>query len=293
MLKLVKTNLMKLTILYFVLIACSIFGCKSQNENGDEAEETPSENTVQKEFNPESEYVEEANHLEYDPAQTLYFSHAFIYQYNDEGEEPQEFWIYHNPENGQLMYMPDDEMIDFVVSDTLGNYYFFGNDGHGEQTIGSQFVDWVANPEFYEEDISYPISDQYVSLKPTGKRKALDESSSSDGKPIVGQEYEWKFSKVSGTQSTYITEIIPVNFYQVYGFNKLEGDIRLPVASLDFTGIFGKNQTITHFTSEGFKLKLAYYQFNPAFVEAGDYQYSVRQDDGSWKKEAFPLLTPK
>lgn len=297
MLKLVKTNLMKVVILYFILIAISVFGCKSPNDNekkeisSDQIVEEKSDQIVVEKPNSETEFIEEANHLEYDPAQTLYFSHAFIYQYGNEGEEPEEFWIYHNPKNGQLMYMPDDPMVEFVVSDTSGNYYFFGNDGHGVQTVGSQFVDWVASPEAYEKNVSYPISDQYVSIKPTGKKKALDESSNIDGKSIVGEEYKWEFSKVSGTQSTYITEMIPVNFYQVYGFNKLEGDIRLPVVSLDFTGIFGKNQTITQLTSEGFKLELAYYQFNPAFVEAGDYRYSVQQADGSWKKEVFPLLS--
>lgn len=292
--KLVKTKPMKKIILYIFLITASIFGCKSQNENEEKNTEHASENAIkQDEKNLDSEYFEEANHLEYDPSKTLYFSHAFIYNYENEGEKPEEFWIYHNPENGQLMYMPDDPMIDFVVSDTLGNYYFFGNDGHNHQTINSQFVEWVANPEMYEENVSYPVSDQYVSITPSGKTKSLDEFSTIDGKPILGKEYKWEFSKVKGNQSTYITEMIPINFYQVYGFNKLEGDIRLPVASLDFTGIFGKNQTITHFTSAGFKLKLETYQFNPAFVEAGDYQYAVQQSDGTWQNEAFPLLSKK
>lgn len=294
MLKLVKTKQMKKTILYIVLITTTIFGCKSQNENEEKEREVSSENSIQQEkSNQDSEYFEEANHLEYDPTKTLYFSHAFIYSYSEEGQETEEFWVYHNPENGQLMYMPNDPMVEFVVSDTLGNYYFFGNDGHGVQSISSQFVDYVANPEFYDRKASYPISDQYVSLKPTGKTKSLDEFSSIEGKSIVGKEYKWEFSKLSGNQSTYITEVIPINFYQVYGFNKLEGDIGLPVVSLDFTGIFGKNQTVTHFSSEGFILELDSYQFNPAFVEAGDYQYAIQQADGSWKDEVFPLLVNK
>lgn len=280
---------MKTAILCFVLIFGSIFGCKSQNDNEDK--DISPDKVFEEKSRLDIESVTEANHLKYDPGQTLYFSHTFIYQYGDDGEEPKEFWIYHNPENGQLMYMPEDPMVEFVVSDTLGNYYFFGNDGHGGQTVGSQFVDWVASPDAYMKNVSYPISDQYVSLKPTGKKKSLDQSSHIDGKSIVGKEYKWEFSKLSGTQSTYITEMIPVNFYQVYGFNKLEGDIHLPVVALDFTGILGKNQTITQLTSEGFKLELAYYQFNPAFVEAGDYQYAVQQADGSWKKEVLPLLT--
>lgn len=289
--KLVKTKQMKVFIVCVALTASSVFGCRSQNDSKNE--DSSSDQMIEEKIDFDTTTIDEANHLEYDPTQTLYFSHAFIYEYGDEGEQPEEFWIYHNPENGQLMYMPQDPMVKFVVSDTLGNYYFFGNDGHGVQSVGSQFVDWVASPASYNENISYPISDRYVSLKPTGKKKTLEESSHIDGKPIVGEEYIWEFSQVSGSQSTYITEMIPVNFYQVYGFNKLEGDINLPVAALDFTGIFGKNQTVTQLQSEGFKLELAYYQFNPAFVEAGDYEYAVQQADGSWKKEILPLLVQK
>lgn len=291
MLKLVKINLMKAAVLFLVLITISVFGCKSPNEN--EVGEISSDEIIEDEPNADTRTMLEADHLEYDPTQTLYFSHAFIYEYKNKGEETKEFWIYHNPENGQLMYMPEDPMVEFVVSDTKGNYYFFGDDGHGIKTIGSQNIDWVASPDLYDEKVLYPVSDRYVSIKPTGITKSMDESSNIDGKSIIEKEYMWEFSQVSGKQSTYITEMIPVNFYQVYGFNKLEGDINLPVLALDFMGIFGKNQTITQLNSEGLQLELAYYQFNPAFVEAGEYQYSVQQVDGSWKKEVFPLLSQK
>ncbi|WP_310993795.1 hypothetical protein [Aequorivita marina] len=295
--------MMKAVFPYIIILVFMLLGCKTKPN--DELEESTSkaivaENPDQVDYNAteteskydatETEFVEEANHLEYDPAQTLYFSHAFIYKYQNEEQELKDFWIYHNPDNGQLMYMPNDEMIDFVVSDTLGNYYFLGSDGHGAQTIGSQYVHWVANPESYNENASYPISDQYVSIKLTGKTKALDAHSTVDGAAIVGAEYKWEFSKMSGTQRTYFTEVIPVNSYQIYGFNKLEGDIQLPVGALDFIGFFGKHQTLTHFYAKGFKLELAHYEFNPAFVEAGTYQYAVREADGSWKKKPFPLL---
>lgn len=295
---------MKKSIILCALIASAFWNCKSKEEKP--LSDSISVEEVEKERrseNGEEHFSEkmgdertdgllgEGNH-KYDPTQTLYFSHAFIYEYSD-GEEKGEFWIYHNPENGQLLYMPEDPMVEFVVSDTCGNYYFFGDDGHGVKTVSSQFVDWVANPKLYEEDISYPVSDRYVTLKPTGKKKTLDESSSVNGKPIVGHEYQWIFTQVSGNQNTYVTEMIPVNFYQVYGFNKLEGDINLPVLGLDFTGVFGKNQVVTHFKSENLELELVTYQFNPAFVEAADYEYSVQLSDGSWKRETLPLLLNK
>lgn len=302
MTKVVKNILMKGVIICYILILGIFWSCKSKEENprngpdsmeevekqvSDEIDDTQSSEAIDEDKT--ATWLGEGNH-KYNPAQTLYFSHAFIYEYSD-GEDKGEFWIYHNPDNGQLLYMPDDPMVEFVVSDTSGNYYFFGNDGHGVQTVDAQFVDWVANPAFYEENVSYPISDRYVTIKPTGKKKSLDESSNIDGKSIIGQEYQWEFSQVSGNQITYITEMIPVNFYQVYGFNKIEGDINLPVLGLDFIGIFGKNQTVTYLESEGLKLELITYQFNPAFVEAGDYEFSVQLSDGTWKRETLPLLS--
>lgn len=293
---------MRAFIVCFILISISLSGCKSNEEQPTQSSvanmEVKDFNQNYEEMNSEEMAKEEKAHWRgegnhrYDASQTLYFSHAFIYEYKN-GEDDGEFWIYHNPENGQLLYVPEDPMVEFVVSDTLGNYYFFGNDGHGVQTVNSQFVEWVAKPDLYDPDVPYPISDQYVSIKPSGKSKSLDEHSAMDGQPIVGKEYIWEFSKVSGAQSTYITEMIPVNFYQVYGFNKLEGDISLPVIDLDFTGVFGKNQTVTNLESEELKLALVSYQFNPYFVEAGDYEYSVRQADGSWKPTHLPLLSKK
>ncbi len=289
---------MKLFIFCSVIMLGFFFGCKSNEENketnagGDERSiKTDDQSFLEVNKEEGIKWSGEGDH-KYDPSQTLYFSHAFIYTYTN-AEESGEFWIYHNPENGQLLYMPEDPMVDFVVSDTLGNYYFFGDDGHGVKTVDSQFVDWVADSKLYDKNASYPISDKYVSIKPTGKKKSLDELSNMEGKPLVGKEYQWTFNQVSGNQSTYITEMIPINFYQVYGFNKLEGDIALPVRELDFAGIFGKNQIITYLESEDLKLELSFYQFNFSFVEAGDYEYSVQISNSSWKKERLPLLSEK
>lgn len=295
---------MKILILCLISIALAFGSCKTKEEDqildfnlDDEIENNNLVENGDELFSNELKKVDNDNLLgegdhQYDPTQTLYFSHAFIYEYND-GQDKGEFWIYHNPTTGQLMYMPEDPMVEFIVSDTLGNYYFFGDDGHGRKTVDAQFVDLVANPKLYDSNVPYPISDKYVSIKPTEKTKSLGEMSHVNGKPIVGTEYKWTFNQVSGSQNTFITEMIPVNFYQVYGFNKLEGDIRLPVVDLDFTGIFGKNQVVTYLESENLKMELTFYQFNPAFVEAGDYEYSVQLSDGNWSRRTLPLLTKK
>ena len=282
------------------LVAFLLLGCQSKinkqledNEAEISRDSLELTNVPSEVFSDEDMYIEEANHIEYDPAQTLYFDHAFVYKHTTKEGKLEEFWILHNPETGLMLYDPDDQMVDFVVSDTLGNYYFFGSDGHGNKTVDSQFVEWVANPDLYDENETYPYSDRYVILTPTGNKKSMDRYSTIDGKPIVSEEYSWEFKQLGGDQTAYITEMIPVNFYQVYGFNKLEGDIRLPDRHLDFVGTFGKNQTVTQFKSGDYKTELDAYTYTTYFAEAGDYQYSVRQADGSWKKEVLPLLSSK
>jgi len=252
-------------------------------------DEIPSE-SVEAELSDEESQMEwvDANHNEYDPKTTVFFSHVFIYQYRseDEPENEGEFWIYHNPETGNLLYDPGDEMIDFVISSPDGNYYFFGNDGHGIQTVTHQHVDWVTHQD--DDSKTYPVSDDYVRFSKTGRKFNVD--GSVDGKQILSEEYRWEFVKVQGNQTTAVTEQIPVNFYQMYGFNKIDGDVSLPVNFFDFTGIFSKEQTVTHFESDGFQMELIAYQYNPYFAEAGDYTFSVYEGDGNWKEEHLPLL---
>ncbi|MGB3343805.1 MAG: hypothetical protein WBA61_07830 [Aequorivita sp.] len=289
---------MKLIYLPVFLVVFALIGCQSKMDklsNGQEAE--ISRDSLELTNVPSEDYFDEGMSMDepdysVDPTTTLYFDSAFIYEYTTEEGEREEFWIYHNTENGQLLYMPDDPMIEFVVSDPLGNYYFFGDDGHGTKTVDGVNVSWVNDPELYDENENYPISDRYVTIKKTGKTKVLSDDTI-DGEGYACEEYKWDFHQVAGSQKVYVTEMIPVNFYQVYGFNKLEGDIQLPVVSFDFTGIFGKNQVITQVIDGGTNLELKHYQHNPAYVEAGDYKYSIQQADGSWKETHFPLLKKK
>lgn len=285
-----------------IYLICCIFLYACADSNSKRKEDVLKENPMENSESPENSdpiennvnltdefHVTEADHSEYDPKTTLYFSHAFIYKYWDENEPGSEgeFWMFYNPETGNMLYVPDDEMIDFVVSDPKGNYYFFGNDGHGQNTVSHQYVDWVAN--HYDENGTYPVSDVYVKFSKTN-RKSEVENSFIEGKPIIGQEYMWEFQKVNGNQTTVVTEQIPINFYQIYGFNKLEGDIQLPVNYLDFPGIFGKNQTVTRHQSESLHLELIAYESNPYFAEAADYDFFIYKGDGNWEKKYLPLL---
>lgn len=293
-----KIDKMKFIFLSIIIVGLSFTGCQSSiNKLFDTEEDKIHKDSLDSTRSDPEEYINEDEILDepdysVDPTTTLYFDSAFIYEYTSEEGQREEFWIYHNTANGQLLYMPDDPMVEFVVSDPLGNYYFFGDDGHGTKTVEGVHLNWVSDPNSYDESVNYPISDKYVTIKKTGKTKILDDGTL-EGKGYLCEEYKYDFHQVAGSQKVYVTEMIPVNFYQVYGFNKLEGDIHLPVVSFDFTGIFGKNQVITQIIDGGIDLELKYYQHNPAYVEAGDYKYSVQQADGRWKETHFPLLKKK
>lgn len=283
-----KNNLLLLCCI--ILAACSNSKSgKTENDIDNESIEFHSQKESEDTLVNTNQPVTEADHSEYDPKTTLYFSHALIYKYWDETQPDSEgeLWMRYNPETQNVLFVPDDEMIDFVVSSPDGNYYFFGNDGHGELTVSHQHVDWVTNN--YDESATYPVSDSYVKFSKTNRIIKV-ENFSLEGKPIKGDEYQWEFQKIAGKQLTAVTEQIPINFYQIYGFNKLDGDIQLPVNYLDFVGIFGKNQTIIRHESEPLHLELIAYESNPYFAEAGDYKFAIYKGDGNWEEKHLPLL---
>lgn len=236
----------------------------------------------------DGEEKNDANHLEYNAQNTLFFSHAFIYRYYSDmtSDLYDEFWIYHNPDSGNLLYAPEDPMLDFVISDPQGNYFFFGTDGHGENTVVQQSVVEVGEPE--DESQEYPVSDVFAQFTKTGNTYATQ--GQANGEPIEAIEYLWELKRMSETMTIAITEAIPVNYYQVYGFNRLGGDLRLPVNYLDFIGIFSKQQSIVKIEDGSTKLELVSYEYNPYFAEAADYVFFIRDASGEWKPAPLPLL---
>ena len=108
---------MKRDIICSMLIAAVFYNCKSKVENENlnwnsnkKIENKPSDEIDKEQFSDgmqekgTDKWLGEGNNI-YDPSQTLYFSNVFIYEYTTEGQEKEEFWIYHNTENGQLLYM--------------------------------------------------------------------------------------------------------------------------------------------------------------------------------------------
>ena len=197
------------------------------------------------------------------------FTHALVYRYEtltDKGE----FWLYHNPKTGSILYVPKDEMIDAVIADTLGNYYFYGDDGHGNKTITTQFLDWVSDSLFITNDI-LPTSDTLITFEPISEKRLIHnvENGQVD---IECRGFKMLYHKMSHQQNIYLTENIAINSYQIYGFNRLEGDIQLPVKQLDMIGIVSKKQLLTHAESDVLKIELVAYEYNPYWFDIERYK---------------------
>lgn len=216
----------------------------------------------------------------------IVYSHALIYRYETLSEKG-EFWIYHNPKTGSILFAPEDEMVDFVVADTLGNYYTFGNNGHNEKVVSKQHIDWITSTKEREES-SLPQSNEVFLFKPLTEKRTIP-TTENNQKLIECIGFKMIYNKMIGHQNLFLTENIPVNSYQIYGYNRLEGDVKLPVPQLDFIDIVSRKQLATHIESDTFKLELIDYQYNPYHILPLDYQFYIQNNKGKWQKEKLPL----
>jgi len=198
--------------------------------------------------------------------QDAVFTHALIYQYETLTEKG-ELWLYHNPKTGNILFVPEDEMIDYVIADTLGNYYFFGDNGHGEKVATLQQIDWVTG-ELHENS---PKSDHLITFEPIAENKVI-KNAEAINQNIICKGFKMIYNKTAGQQNIFFTENIPINSYQVYGFNRLQGDIRLLVPQLDMIGIVSKEQLVTHIENDTFKLELVAYEYNPFELNVAEYK---------------------
>lgn len=216
----------------------------------------------------------------------IVYTHALIYRYETLSEKG-EFWIYHNPKTGSILFAPEDEMVDFVVADTLGNYYTFGNNGHDEKVVSKQHIDWIPFPkEGKKEDL--PQSNSIFTFKPLSEKRTLY-TAENNQKLIECNGFEMIYNKMIGQQKLFLTERIPLNSYQIYGFNLLQGDIKLPVAQLNLIDIVSRNQLATHIENDSFKLELIAYEYNPYHISPLDYQFYIQTKKGTWQKKKLPL----
>ncbi len=204
---------------------------------------------------------------------TISFSHALIYEYETLTSKGQ-FWIYHNPKSGSLLFVPEDEMVEFVLADTRGNYYTFGDNGHSEKTVTHQRVDWKRNnPNITIQTL--PLKryiHQEISNQPT----------------IECSGFTMIFNEEVKQQTVFYTESISINAYQIYALNQLNSDVKLPVPAMDLMNVLTQNQLVTHLENDVFKVELIAYEYNPYDIEVSEYSYYKQSKNGIWQKAKLP-----
>ncbi|MBA5630410.1 hypothetical protein [Moheibacter lacus] len=213
------------------------------------------------------------------------FDRALIYQYTYPDSEG-EFWVYHH-ENGTILYVPQDEMIDFVIADTLGNYYTFGDNGHGEKVVTSQRIQNLSD-RINEMNPELPLSNEFLEITPLSFERIVDQKDALLSE-IKSVGYELIYQKMAGQQHVFVTDQILVNANLLYGLTRIEGDVQLKVPDFYFAGIFNPDQLVTHIERDNFILKLISYEYNPYLVDLSVYNYYIQDEQGNWMKTPLPF----
>jgi len=206
-------------------------------------------------------------------AQELTFTQALIYNYETLTSKGQ-FWIYHNPKTGSLLFVPDDEMVDFIIADTQGNYYTFGDNGHNEKVVSQQSVNWKQDkPD--------------VTIQPLPLKRYIHQEISQQ--PTIECEgFIMIFNQEVKQQTVFYTESIAINSHQIYALNQLGSDVKLPITEMDLTTVLAQNQLITHLENDTFKVELIAYEYNPYVVNVSDYTFYKQTKQGTWQKSKLP-----
>ncbi|MEZ4886410.1 MAG: hypothetical protein R3E32_16865 [Chitinophagales bacterium] len=212
----------------------------------------------------------------------LFFDEVLIYKVTEK-EATKEYWVYFNPKTQYLLFAPEDEMVDAIVSHPDGSYWIFGDDGHGKKTANKQHIDEVADERLYEEDAEYPSSNRYITYTPMDEQWKLEEKIGIL-KSIVSEGYTMKDRESAEPGSLYLTTQIPLeNTYQLYGFSQIEGDSKLPWV-LNGIGEFSKEQLLTKYEQKSkwgdVALELTSYSFNSYYLNVCDYTYYEQKEDG-------------
>lgn len=174
-----------------------------------------------------------------------YFDKALTYRFSINGTT-EELWFYVNEETQQILYVPNDDMIQAVISYPDGKYVVFSIDETGKKIRLEQVVKAVISPE---------IEDKVLSLL---EEKLIISQKNIQQKDLVCDGYIMKYLKMEGSEILFATAQIPINSFQVYGFSRLEGDCKIPI-NLDFINVFPKKQLISHIDRKEFNLQLVNY----------------------------------
>ncbi|MFN3756139.1 MAG: hypothetical protein ACK4RM_04225 [Flavobacterium sp.] len=189
---------------------------------------------------------------------SLVFTKALVYEFTTPTESG-ELWFYVNKENSQILYKPNDDMIDAVVSYPNGIYTIYGRKGDGDFASIHQKIEFV-NGEIQNQN----------SLQPIEKSMTIDQSHIGM-KTIESKGFKILYEKTNEHETVFITSQIPINARQIYGFAALEGDAKTPV-DFNFLNVLHNHQLITYIESKYFKIMLLDYGENPYFFSLRPYQ---------------------
>lgn len=188
----------------------------------------------------------------------VYFPNALTYQYEINGLK-EELWFYVNEKTQEILYVPNDDMIQAIISYPNGDYKIFGRDEKGLKTVLKENISAVVVDEVYDN-----------LLKPSEITKTIDQSNIQQ-KNIVCRGYQFEYLKMQGSELLFATTQIPINSYQIYGFSRLNGDARITIG-LDYINIFSKLDLITNIERSNFKLELLNYGTNPFEFSISEYK---------------------
>lgn len=170
-------------------------------------------------------------------ADNHYFPEAFIYQYTDLAGEYQFVWLCYNPDTREILYIPNDDMLQAVISYPNGDYLGYLIDENGQKQTIRQHIpavtDVPTDPHPEEYQLRARLQDTIVRIR----EFQHDER-------IVSSAIDISYLHSGKNETVYVTEDFAINTYQIYGFGRLDGDMRLPYV-LDYIGILTKEQLVT------------------------------------------------
>lgn len=179
----------------------------------------------------------------------LHFPNAITYKVEKNGESF-ELWFFLNEKKGELLYVPNDDMLQAVISKPDGTYTIYGIDENGKKVFWTEKVNAVQEKE-----------NEFAGLKSLPITRKIDQRNIQQP-DIHCKGFKYVDTKMKGGQILFATNDIPINSYQIYGFCRLTGDAKLPI-QMDFIHRLRKNQLITHLEDDYQKIALLNYGPNP------------------------------
>lgn len=204
------------------------------------------------------EKMEDSTANSIDNDSILFFENTLIYEIDVDGKK-QEIWFYVNEKNGQILYVPNDEMIKAIISFPNGEYKIYGIGEFKDNFVLSEKIEAVVD-NFIDETV----------LKPNDQTKVIAQKNSQPF-DIICKGFTMKYQQMEGSETLFATTQIPINALQIYSFARLQGDALFPI-NIDYLNVFKKNQLFTHIFYPQFTLRLITYESNPYEFNRSQYK---------------------